>query len=112
MFCPIMEVIVIVKNMSTQKEVDVHLRRIRSVHFLFKGGKEGPLTEGMDGKLLISRLSRHFCFDACIMKVLFPICTLTWRVNNCVSRQGKGINRKNESTRAQLLITFERFSQQ
>ena len=27
------------------------------------------------------------------MKELFPICTLTWTVNNYVSRQGKAIKR-------------------
>ena len=30
--------------------------------------------------------------------VLFPICTLIWRVNIYISRQAKGISRKNEST--------------
>ena len=33
------------------------------------------------------------------MKVLFPICNLTWRVNIYVSRQGKGIDRRNEGTK-------------
>ena len=33
-----------------------------------------------------------------MIKVLFPICTLTWRVNIYVSRQGKDVNRRNEST--------------
>ena len=33
-----------------------------------------------------------------MIKVLFSICTLNWPVNNYVSRQGKGINRRNEST--------------
>ena len=49
-------------------------------------------------KLFISRQSRHLEFDVVICKVLFLICTLTWRVDNYVSRQGKSINRKNEST--------------
>ena len=31
------------------------------------------------------------------IKVLSPICTLTWRVNNYVSRSGKGKNRRKES---------------
>ena len=33
-----------------------------------------------------------------MIQVLFPICTLNWRVNNYVSRQEKVINRRNEST--------------
>ena len=33
-----------------------------------------------------------------MIKILFLICTLTWRVNNYFSRQGKGINNRNEST--------------
>ena len=33
-----------------------------------------------------------------VIKVLFPICILTWRVNNYVSLQGRGLNRRNEST--------------
>ena len=49
-------------------------------------------------KLFISRQSRHFDFDVVVCKLIFPICTLTWRVNLYVSRQGKGITRRNEST--------------
>ena len=30
-----------------------------------------------------------FNFDVLMSEVFFPICTLTWRVNNYVSRQGK-----------------------
>ena len=33
-----------------------------------------------------------------MIKVLFLICTLDWRVNNFVSCQGKSINRRNEKT--------------
>ena len=33
-----------------------------------------------------------------MFKKLFPISTLNWCVNNCVSRQRKGINGRNEST--------------
>ena len=49
-------------------------------------------------RLFISRVSRHFDFDVIIYKVLFIICTMTWRVNNYVSRQGKGKNERSEST--------------
>ena len=49
-------------------------------------------------KLFISRQSRHSDFDVLIYKVLFPICTLTWRVVNYVSGLVKVINWRNEST--------------
>ena len=39
-----------------------------------------------------------------MVKVLFPNCTLTWRVNNYASRQGKGINRKYESIIKRIII--------
>ena len=52
----------------------------------------------MDGDVYISRQSWHFSFINNMIKVLFFICTLNWRVNNYVSRQGEGINRRNEST--------------
>ena len=48
--------------------------------------------------MFISDQSGHFHFDVVVYKVLFPICTLTWRVNIYVSHQGKGKNRRNEST--------------
>ena len=55
-------------------------------------------------KLFISRQSRHSVFDVSTMLVLFPICTLIWRVNIYVSRQGEGINRRNESTKTQEVM--------
>ena len=45
------------------------------------------MREEMDGELFISRQWRHFSFIDNMIKVLFPHCTLTWRVNNYVSRQ-------------------------
>ena len=48
--------------------------------------------------LLITRHNRDFDFDVVIFEVLFPICTLTCRVENFVSRQGKDVNKINEST--------------
>ena len=56
------------------------------------------MKEEMDGRVFISRQSRHSSFVFIMIKVLFPICTLNWRLINHVSRQGKGINRRNEST--------------
>ena len=55
------------------------------------------MREEMDGEVFISRQSRHFAYAVCMIKLIFPICTSTWRVNNYVFRQGKGINRRNES---------------
>ena len=52
----------------------------------------------MEGKVFFSRQSRHFPFVGNMIKVLSSICTLTWRENNYLSRQGKGLNRRNEST--------------
>ena len=54
--------------------------------------------EEMDGEVFISRQSRRFSFIDIIFKVLFPVCTLNWRVDSFVSRQEKGINRRNKST--------------
>ena len=58
--------------------------------FLSKGGKARPMREEMDGKVV------YFPPESALLPlmlyfstVLFPICTLTWRVNNYVSRQEK-----------------------
>ena len=39
-----------------------------------------------------------FSFKFKRIKLLFPFCTLIWRLNNYVSRQAKGIKRGNLST--------------
>ena len=57
--------------------------------FRRKMEKTRSVKEEMEGKLFISRQSRHIFFVIIMIKVLFPICTLIWRVNNYVSRQGK-----------------------
>ena len=58
--------------------------------FCRKMEKTRSVREGMDGRVFISRQSRHaFSLINNMIKVLFPICTLIWRVNNYVSRQGK-----------------------
>ena len=69
------------------------------------------MTEEIDSKVFISFQSRRFFFMNDIIKVLFPICVLTWRVKNYVSRQGEGINNRNESTKynnyfVQLLFCY------
>ena len=62
------------------------------------------MKEEMDKQVFISRQSRHFSFIDNMIKVLFPICNLNWRVNIYVFRQGKGINRRNESTVIIIII--------
>ena len=59
--------------------------------------KRRSVKEEMNGNVFISRQSRSFSFIDNMIKVLSPICTLNWHVNNYVSRQGKGINKRNES---------------
>ena len=69
---------------------DVQFRRIGPVLFLSKDGKSWSVREEMDGRVFISRQSRQlFPLINNMIKVLFPICTLIWRANNYVSRQGK-----------------------
>ena len=68
---------------------DVHFRRIGPVPFLSKDGKDA-VREGRNGwKCLFPARVGIFSFVNNMIKVLFPICTLIWRVNNYVSRQGK-----------------------
>ena len=62
-------------------------------------GKTRSVREEMDGKVFISRQSRHpFSLINIMIKVLFPICTLIWHVNSYVFPPRKGINRRIEST--------------
>ena len=60
--------------------------------------KTRSTKEQMDGELFSFRQSRHFSFVDNMIEVLFPIYTMNWRVNTYVSRQGKGLNKRNEST--------------
>ena len=53
--------------------------------------KMRPMREQIDGKVVFfSRQSRQSNYVVVVLLVLFIICTKTWRVNNYVSRQGKG----------------------
>ena len=47
------------------------------------------MKEEMDGEVFNSRQSRHYLFVDNMIKLLFPICALRWRVKNYVYRQGK-----------------------
>ena len=61
--------------------------------------KTRSVKEEMEGKLFISRQSRHIFFVIIMIKVLFPTLYLYLACKHYVSRQGNGINRRNESTR-------------
>ena len=45
-------------------------------------------------------------FLVTIIKVLFPICTLTWCVNNYVFLQGRGLKRRNEGTMNNMIFVY------
>ena len=66
--------------------------------FRRKMEKTRSMKEEVDGEVFVLRRSRHFSFIDKMIKVRFRICTLNWRLINYVSRQGKGLNRRNEST--------------
>ena len=69
---------------------DVHFRRIGPYFFLSKDGKDA-VREGRNERkgVYFPPESASFPLINNMIKVLFPICTLIWRVNNYVSRQGK-----------------------
>ena len=56
---------------------------MRLVHFLPK-------------EVFVCKRSRHFISVETLIKVIFPIGTLTWRISILVSSQRKGKNRRNE----------------
>ena len=51
--------------------------------------KTQSVKEEIDGEVFISHQSWHFSSADKMIKVLFPICTLIWRVNNYVPSQGR-----------------------
>ena len=58
--------------------------------FCRKMEKARPMMKEMDGKVVyFPPQSAFFNFEVMMSKVFFPICALTWRVNNYVSRQEK-----------------------
>ena len=58
----------------------------------------GSLKQEMDIQLFIPHQSQHFSSVDNLIKLLFHFCTLNWRVNIYFSCQGKGIDRRDEST--------------
>ena len=77
---------------------DVNFRRIGPYFFLSKDGKDA-VREGRNGRkgVYFPPESASFSLINNMIKVLFPICTLIWRVNNYFFPPRKGINRRNES---------------
>ena len=63
------------------------------------------IREEMDGKGAYFPPESEIPLWFLLLQVFFPICTLTWRVNIYVSRQGKGINKRNEITKRQKNYT-------
>ena len=66
--------------------------------FLSKEGKDAVYERRNGRKGVISRHSWHFSIVKNMIKLFFPVFTLNGRVNNYVPREGKRINRRNEST--------------
>ena len=68
---------------------DVHFRRIGNF-FLWEDGKDA-VREGRNGRkgVYFPPGSISFPLTNTMIKLLFPICTLIWRVKNYVFRQGK-----------------------
>ena len=63
-----------------------------------------PVWRKIQKKVFNSRQVWHFFFVDIIIKVFSLLCTLNWVVNNHVSRQGKKINRLDESKKTQVLF--------
>ena len=80
--------------------------------FYRKMEKERPMREEMDGKVV------YFPPESALLPlmlyfstVLFPICTLTWRANNFVSRQEEVLLGETKVQRQNFLRTFLGFWQ-
>ena len=62
------------------------------------------MKEEMDGEVFVSTRVGIFSFLDNMLKALFSICTLNWRVVGYVSRQRKGVNTRNESTNIKVYL--------
>ena len=82
------------------KHCDVHFRHKRASHFR---SKNGSTKEELDCKVFICRQSRHFSFVFIMKKVLFLTLYLDLACEQFFSHQGKGINRKKESSKEEIL---------
>ena len=72
--------------------------RLGRYFFRRKIEKTRHMEREIDGKVFFSRQFGRVFFQTVYLKYCFPICTLSWRVINYLSRQGNCINRRNEST--------------
>ena len=81
------------------RRFDVHLRRIRTVHFLSKEGK-GVSYDGRDGwkSFLFPARVGISNFDVILLDSTFPYLYLDLACKQLCFPPGKGINRRNEST--------------
>ena len=71
-------------------QFDVHFRRIGPYFFLSKDEKDAVREVGNGWKgVHFPPESASFSLINNMIKVIFPICTLIWRVNSYVSRPGK-----------------------
>ena len=61
--------------------------------------KTRSVKEETDGKMFISRQSRHISLVNILIKVLFPNLYFNLACKQFCSRQAKGLNRRNESTK-------------
>ena len=90
------------------KHFDVHLRRIRTVHFLSKDGKRA-FYDGRNGwksRLIPARVGISN-FDVILLDSTFPFLYLDLACEQLCFPPVKRINRRNESTRQNsLLFTF------
>ena len=82
------------------KRFDVHLRRIRTVHFLSKVGK-GASYDGRDGwkSCLFPARVGISDFDVILFNSTFPYLYLDLACKQLCFPPGRGINRRNESSR-------------
>ena len=75
--------------------------------FCRKMEKARPLREEMDRNVcLFPARVGIFDFDVIMYKVLFPILYLDLACKQLCFPTGKGINRRNESTKTQVLLLF------
>ena len=68
------------------------------------------MREELDVRWVLFPFESAFPFRKIRMKEVFPIGTLTWLVSNHVSHQRKGIEKRDETTKAErTIVLFLRF---
>ena len=109
-YCPFpIKEISIIRLLTTcrrgNKRFDVHLRRVRTVHFLSKDGKSASY-DGRDGwkSCLFPARVGISNFDVSLLDSTFPYLYLDLACKQLCFPPGKGINRRNESTEDTIFI--------